>query len=491
METNPQTQPSPDLIIIGAGPGGYEAAAYAARQGLRVTIFEEREAGGTCLNRGCIPTKALVHSAEVMRTLCAEGIALTDSERQARWQQAQERKEAVVRQLREGVEAILQHPNITLVRGRAVIESLQSGERREESGERTDLSVSIVQKGEACSEEAASPRPMSISLSTLHSPLSSKMSLLLATGSHTKLLPIPGLDSEAVLTSDELLSIDHVPQSLCIVGAGVIGMEFASIFQAWGTEVTVVEYLKECLPALDSDVAKRLRKTMEKRGVRFVMQAAVKAIDGHRVTFDRKGKADSVEAEVILMATGRAPSVEGLGLEEAGVDFSVRGIAVDDNMQTSVPGIYAIGDCNARLMLAHAATFQGFRAVNHLLGQPDRLRLDIVPAAIFTYPEAASVGLSEDQAKAQGVAVKVGKAFHRSNGKALTMNETEGMVKLMADATTGRILGCHAFGAHAADMVQEVAAMMNVDATAAQLAATVHIHPTVGEVLREAAASIG
>lgn len=451
MDNIKETAPQTEIIIIGAGPGGYEAAAYAARHGLRVTIYEEREVGGTCLNRGCIPTKALVHSAELLlqgSTSC--GVYATGVER----------KDSVVSQLREGVEAVLSHPNITLVRERASLSSLLS--------------------------ELSSPLSPS---SSLHSPLSSKK-IILATGSHTKLPPIEGIDDKTVITSDELLALRQLPRRLCIVGAGVIGMEFASILTTWGVEVTVVEYLKECLPALDQDIAKRLRKALEKRGIRFVMQAAVKSIHDGVVTYERKGKTDTVEAELVLVATGRAPSVEGLGLDEAGVKYTKKGITVDDNMQTSVPDIYAIGDCNGRSMLAHAATFQGYRAVNHILGKKDSIRLDIIPAAIFTWPEAASVGLSEDEAKVQGISVKIGKGFHRSNGKALTMNEPEGMVKLMVDAADGRILGCHAYGAHAADMVQEVAALMNKAATAQDLAATVHIHPTVGEVLHAAAASL-
>lgn len=289
-----------------------------------------------------------------------------------------------------------------------------------------------------------------------------------------------------ILTSDELLVIDHVPARLCIVGAGVIGLEFASIFNSLGSEVTVVEYMKECLPAIDSDIAGRLRKSLSRRGITFFMQSAVTEMSEGRVTFDRKGKPQTVEADTILVATGRRPNVEGLGLEVAGVEYDAKGIKTDDHMQTNVAGIYAIGDVNGRCMLAHAATMQGIHAVNTILGRHDAIRLDIMPSAIFTHPEAAGVGMSEDQCKAQGVDYTCRKAYHRANGKSLTMGEADGMVKLIADAD-GRIIGCHAYGPHSADMVQEISALMCRETTVAQLRDMVHIHPTVGEMLQEAA----
>ena len=261
-------------------------------------------------------------------------------------------------------------------------------------------------------------------------------------------------------------------------------MEFASVFSSFGTEVTVVEFLKECLPTIDSDIAKRLRQTISKRGVEFFMQSGVKAIEGHEVVFERKGKEQRVEADLILIATGRKPRLDDLKLENAGVEFSPRGINVDDRLQTNVEGIYAIGDVNARCMLAHAATMQGIHVVNEILGKSDDIDLSIMPAAIFTYPEAASVGLSEDQCKAQEMEYVCKKGFFRSNGKALAMNETDGMMKLLADAE-GKIIGCHVFGPHAADIVQEVSALMCKHTTVRELQDMVHIHPTLGELVQE------
>jgi dihydrolipoamide dehydrogenase len=405
-----------DLIIIGAGPGGYRAAEYAAKQGLKVVIAEEGEVGGTCLNVGCIPTKAYVHSAT--------------------FAEARERMTTVIPQLRAGVEGVLSHPNITLLRGRASF---------------VDAHTCSV-----CGDTVTAKNT------------------LIATGSETKWLPIKGIDDPRVVDSTGLLKLETQPKKLCIIGAGVIGMEFACIFNRFGSEVTVIEYLKECLPALDSDIAKRLRKQLEKKGITFKMKTAVENV------------AD-LDADVILMATGRKPRIQA-DFAKAGFEYDERkGIAVDENFETTVKGIYAIGDINGRQMLAHAAEMQAIHAVNHILGKTDAIRFDIMPAAIFTAPEAACVGPTEDQLKEQGVQYECHKAFWRANGKALAMNETEGMLKLFS-ATDGRLLGCHAYGAHAADIVQEVSVLMCRDTTISQLRDMVHIHPTLGEILFAAVA---
>ena len=399
-----------DLIIIGAGPGGYRAAEYAAQQGLKVVIFEAAEVGGTCLNVGCIPTKTYVHSAS--------------------FAEARERMSQVVPQLRSGVEAILSHPNITLVREKGVF-------------------VDAHTVGDYTAKH-----------------------IIVATGSSAKQPPIADINDPRVVTSTELLQLQKLPKKLCIIGAGVIGMEFASIFQRFGSEVQVIEFLKECLPMLDSDIAKRLRKFLEKRGIQFKMKTAVQAV------------AD-IDADIILVATGRKPNTEGLNVAAAGITTAPNGsILIDDNYRCvgCDSDIYAIGDVNGRQLLAHAAEMQALRAVNHMTGKTDGIRFDIMPAAIFTDPEAACVGLSEDQLKEQGISYECKKSFWRANGKAMAMNETEGMLKLF-HAPEGRILGCHAFGAHAADIIQEVSVLMCRDTTISQLRDMVHIHPTLGEVL--------
>ena len=423
-----------DLIVIGAGPGGYRAAEYAAKQGLKVVIFEGNHVGGTCLNVGCIPTKTYVHSAN--------------------FAEARERMAQVVTQLRSGVESILSHPNITLVREKgAFVDARTVGEYTADN-------------------------------------------IIIATGSETKWLTIPGKDNPCVVDSTGLLNLDTLPKRLCIIGAGVIGMEFASVFHRFGSEVTVIEYLKECLPALDSDTAKRLRKQMEKEGITFHMQCGVKQIADGEVFFEtKKGQTESVEADVILMATGRKPRTEGLNLETAGITLAPSGaIPVDENYKVISPdscllspvsSLYAIGDVNGRQMLAHAAEMQAVRVVNQILGKPDGIRFDIMPAAIFTEPEAACVGPTEDQLKEQGIPYVCKKSFWRANGKALAMGETEGMLKLFA-SPEGVILGCHAFGAHSADIIQEVSVLMCKGTTIDELADMVHIHPTLSEILRDA-----
>lgn len=437
-----------DIIIIGSGPGGYRTAAYAAAKGKTVTIFEEGPLGGTCLNVGCIPTKTFARSAEAageMRNAAQLGLKAVEPEFSLADIVA--RKDAIVDQLRQAIAGVLSAPGITLVNEKA---TFVDNHTIEAAGERYTAD-----------------------------------NIIIATGSSHKSLRLEALDESMLLTSDTLLSLTEFPRRLVIVGAGVIGMEFASIFRQLGAEVTVVEFLKECIPALDPDVAKRLRKVLEKEGVEFYMQSAVKRITDGCVTFDRKGKEQSVEADKVLMAVGRKPNVEGLGLENTSIKYDARGIEVDDNMLTNVSGVYAIGDVNARMMLAHAATMQGLHAVNHIVGEKDDIRLDIMPAAIFTNPEAACVGKTEDQLKADGVEIEVRKKNYRTNGRALAMAESEGMIKLVADAKNGEILSCHAYGAHSADIVQEISALMCKHTTVGQLHEMVHIHPTLNEMLQE------
>ena len=449
-----------DLIIIGSGPGGYSAAHHAAVHGLSVVIIEKAEAGGTCLNRGCIPTKTLCRNAEIVDTLRhADTFGLMGEGYSLDFGRVMERKQEVVGQLRSGVETLMQTPGITLVRGTASF---------------TDAHTIAVGDDQYTADN-----------------------IIIATGSDSKCPPIEGTTLPGVITSTELLDVDHLPKRLCIIGAGVIGMEFASVFSSFGSNVTVIEFLKECLPVLDSDIAKRLRQTIGKRGVEFYMQSAVKSItqtnteDGTKqltVSFEKKGKPVSIDADMVLIATGRKPCTDGLALEQAGIEYSPKGIVVDDDFQTNVSGVYAIGDVNGRCLLAHAATFQGLHVVNRILNRPDDIRFDVMPSAIFTNPEAASVGLSEDQLKAEQRPYECRKGFYRSNGKALAMNETDGMIKLLVDtADNQRIVGCHAFGAHSADMVQEIAALMNSGTTLQQLANIIHIHPTLSEILHDMA----
>ena len=440
-----------DIIIIGAGPGGYETAADAAAHGLTVAIVERDQMGGTCLNRGCIPTKALCRNAEVVNLMRESEVwGVKTGEIAFDYAPVFERKEAVVKQLREGVEMLMGAPGITAIKGEASLKDANT----------------VVVNGEEYQAK----------------------SIIIATGSAPRGLPIPG--AELAMTSDDILAMETLPKSLCIVGGGVIGMEFAAVFSTFGVEVTVIEYCKEILPPFDKDVAKRLKTVLSKRGIKIITSAAVNGItqgeDGMTVTYELKGKPQSVTAEKVLMSVGRQP-VLPQGLDTVGITVGRRGIEVDDNMMTNVPGVYAIGDVNGRMMLAHAASAQGQRALHAIMGKADDIKLDIVPSAVFTVPELAMVGLTEEQCAEKGLDVTVKKAFFRSNGKAVSMNETDGLLKMIVDNATRQIVGCHICGAHAADLIQEVVTAMNAGATVDLLATSIHGHPTLSEVTLTAA----
>jgi len=445
-----------DLIIIGAGPGGYATAAQAAAKGLSVTIFEAEEFGGTCLNKGCIPTKSFCKNAEVLDNLKeAESYGIEDVSFTFDINKVVERKDEIISQLQCAIISLLDNPLINMVNQEATFKD----------------SKTLVAKGIKYSAD----------------------NIIIATGSEPKFLPIEGAHLPNVLTSDEILDIDHVPASLCVIGGGVIGMEFASIFNSFGTEVTVVEFCKEILPNFDNDITKRLKLSLSKKGIKFITGAAVTSIKESKkdviVMYDKKGEQQEIVCEKALMAVGRKPHLPAK-IDASGVEYNPHGIVVDSTMQTTVPGIYAIGDVNGLCMLAHAATFQGKRALNSILARrnnetpTDKIRLDIIPSAVFTRPEAAMVGLTEEEAKAKGIDFTSKKSFFRANGKALAMNEPEGIVKILVSNTDRKLLGCHLFGAHAADLVQEIADLIYTGTTIDDFAQMIHAHPTLGEVVQ-------
>ena len=468
-----------DLIIIGAGPGGYETAVRAAKAGLQVVVIEKEHLGGTCLNAGCIPTKCLCHSAEQPPSTSPEG----ESDR---LRKAIARKNEVVEKLKAGIAQLMKTPGITLVEGEARF-----------------VDAHTISVGDEQYEAK---------------------NIIIATGSVTKFLPIPGAHAEGVVTSTELLNLTTLPQRLTIIGGGVIGLEFASIFQSIGSQVTVIEFCKEVLPQFDRDLAKRLRTSLKKRGIEFHTNAAAKEIrrlspspslvgngedspstekdevttplstregPGVSLLFEEKGKMQSVEADLVLMAVGRAANLQSLNLADVGIETTPRGIVVDDHMQTNIPGIYAIGDVNGLIQLAHAASAQGRVALSHILSShllPPTSYLQIIPSAVFTVPEAAMVGKTEEQLEEAGIEYKTHKAMYRANGKALAMEADDGLVKILTDAE-GKILGCHIFGAHASDLIHEVTLAMRLGATIHDIADTVHAHPSLSEILLAAAES--
>ena len=461
------------IIIIGAGPGGYETALLAAKRGVEVILIEAGHVGGTCLNEGCIPTKSFCRNAEVLDELRdAEAFGVTGLSYDFDFKAVAARKNAVVEQLRGGVEGLLAHKLITLVRGKASFKD--------------EHTVSVIPSDPSViSSEAEGRVEKSLEYSAEY--------IIIATGSVSASLPISGADLPGILTSREILDLEEVPSRLCVIGGGVIGLEFASVFRSFGSEVTVLEYFKDILPRFDSDLSKRLKQSLGKRGIEINTQAQVTGITVddssiYKVSYTRKGKEETVEADKVLMAVGRKANVDSLNLADAGIEFTPRGIVVDDRtMQTNVPHIYAIGDINGKMMLAHAATFQGIVALDHIMGIENNIDLSVMPAAVFTTPEAASVGMTEDECKEAGRSVKCLKSFFRANGKAVTMAQTDGFCKLVVDAETGEILGCHLFGPHASDIVQEACALISRKATIEQVKDIIHTHPTLTEVLQSAA----
>ena len=452
------------MIIIGAGPGGYETALLAARRGVEVILIESGPVGGTCLNEGCIPTKAFCRNAEVLDGLHeAESFGVTGLSYDFDFRAVVSRKNAVVEQLRGGVEGLLGHKNITLVRGKAYFK---------------DDHTVLVDGQEYMADY-----------------------IIIATGSVSATLPVPGAELPGILTSKEILDIQEIPGRLCVIGGGVIGLEFASIFRSFGSEVTVLEYCKDILPRFDTDLAKRLKQSLGKRGIEINTQSQVTAINEnngvYEVAYTRKDKEETVVADKVLMAVGRRANLDSLNLADIGIQCTRRGVAVNEVMQTNIPHIYAIGDINGLMMLAHAATFQGIVALDHIMGYQNEIDLSVMPAAVFTSPEAASVGLTEDECKENGIPVKCLKSFFRANGKAVTMGETDGFCKIVVVAEPkegadtpyepGRILGCHMYGPHSSDIIQEVCAMISRKATVEQFQSIIHTHPTLTEVLQNAA----
>ena len=458
------------IIIIGAGPGGYETALLAAKRGVEVVLIESGNLGGTCLNEGCIPTKAFCKNAEVIDGLKeAEAFGVTGLSYGFDFKAVTARKNAVVEQLRSGVESLMSHKLITLVRGKASFQDQHT--------------VTVFPSG-----TEGSPQVFTADY------------IIIATGSVSASLPVPGADLPGILTSREILEIEEVPKKLCVIGGGVIGLEFASIFRSFGSEVTVLEYCKDILPRFDTDLAKRLKQSLGKRGIEITTQAQVTSIsenDGsYSVSFSRKGKEETVEADKVLMAVGRRANVASLNLADVGIEFTSRGVTVNDVMQTNIPHIYAVGDINGKMMLAHAAVFQGIVALDHIMGISNDIDLSVMPAAVFTSPEAASVGKTEDECKEADIPVKCLKSFFRANGKAVTMGDTDGFCKVVVAAEpkegstspyeAGLLLGCHLYGPHASDIVQEACALISRKATLEEFQSIIHTHPTLSEVLQSA-----
>ena len=452
-----------DTIIIGAGPGGYVAAIRAAQLGQKVACVEGRETlGGTCLNVGCIPSKALLHATHMLHETHEnfEKMGLIGAAPKVDWAKMQAYKADVVSGNTKGIEFLFKKNKITWLKGWATI-----------------------------------PAPGQVKVGD---DTHSAKNIVIATGSEASSLPGVTVDEKTVVTSTGALTLVNPPKSMVVIGAGVIGLEMGSVYARLGTQVTVVEYLDAITPGMDAEVAKAFQRILAKQGLKFVLGAAVQSVTktktGATVSYKLK-KNDSeasLDAEIVLVATGRKPYTTGLGLEALGVEMGPRGtVKTDAHFQTNIPGLYAIGDAVAGPMLAHKADDEGMAVAEILSGKHGHVNYDVIPGVIYTTPEVASVGKTEEQLKEEGRAYKVGKFPFMGNARAKAIFQAEGFVKLLADAETDRILGCHIIGPAAGDLIHEVCVAMEFGASAQDLALTCHAHPTYSEAVREAALACG
>lgn len=462
-----------DVAVLGGGTGGYIAAIRAAQLGKEVVIVEQDKLGGTCLHKGCIPSKSLLRSAELfaqMKDSESYGIE-TDGVKLA-FPKVQQRKADIVEQLHKGVQYLMKKHHITVLKG---------------SGRIIGPSIFSPKSGALAVELADGEMETVVS-----------SNLIIATGSHPRTLPGLEVDGEFILSSDEALELNQLPASMLIVGGGVIGVEWASMLQDFGVQVTLVEAAPQLLPNEDEDVAKELRRVLERRGIKI--HTGVKIDPSSLQKEETKLSINAVSAkgelsfsvDKLLVSIGREANVEGIGLENTDIALQNGFIRVNEHMQTTEPHIYAIGDCIGGLQLAHAASHEGIIAVEHLAGEQSKVPYSalLVPKCVYTRPEVASVGMTEREAREAGRQVKVGKFPFSAIGKALVYGEKEGFVKLIADSKTGDLLGVHMIGPHVTDLIGEAALAQLLDATPWEIAHTVHAHPTLGEIMGEAALAV-
>lgn len=444
-----------DIIIIGAGPGGYVMAERAGHKGKKVLLIEKAHLGGVCLNWGCIPTKTLLNSAKhYVHAHEAQDFGVNTGEITFDLSKAMAWKQEVIETLRGGVGFMLKKCKVDVVQGEARL-----------------LGPGKVQVDDTVYEGS---------------------NVVIATGGSPFVPPIPGADQPHVMTSKEILSVESLPESLVVIGGGVIGIEFASFFSSLGVQVTVVEMLDEIIPFMDNEQAQAFRKALKGK-VDFNLGCRVTAIEGHDVKYTTSGGEDkTVHADLVLMSVGRAPNLAGMGLEEAGVDFDRSGIKTDDQQRTNLPNVYAIGDVTGKSQLAHSATRMGEVALNTICGQKDRFRSNAIPWAVYSMPEIAGCGWTEEQAEAQGHRVETASMPLLMSGRFLAENGKKGpgMVKVVKDADTDVLLGVHMFGGICSEIIWGVAAMIEAELRVKDIQEIVFPHPTVGEVIREAMFSL-
>lgn len=462
-QTNPTTA---DVIVIGGGPGGYVAAIRAAQLGAKVVLIEKDSLGGVCLNRGCIPTKAMLASADVYNTISkrsAEFGVKVSGDVSLDFPAVISRRQGVIKQLVAGVGYLMKSNKIQVMKGIGRLASATSVEVSYADGKKETVSAKNI---------------------------------IIATGSEPVKIPIPGLDGPNVWDSDGALAATEVPSSILIIGAGAIGVEWGYMFQKFGAKVTIVELMSHILPQNDSEVADELKKTLVKDGINILNEHKVAKVEHKNgqevvtVVSADGSKSQEFTADKILVAIGRRPVIEGLRLENLGIATERGRVVTNEFMQTNLPSVYAIGDVAGGMLLAHKAEEEGVVAAENCMGHKAKMNYDVVPAAVYTNPEVATVGISENTAKERGIDYKVGKFAFRANGKAMGIGEREGLVKFVVDAKYGEVLGCHMVGPHVTDMLHEVVVGMKAEATIETIANAIHAHPTLSEVVKEAALDV-
>lgn len=451
-----------DITIIGGGPGGYVAAIKAAQLGAKVTLIEKDSLGGTCLNWGCIPTKAFVRSAEIFENVKdAENFGIEASTPLINIGKVVKRKNSIVKTLVEGIECLIKKNKIRYIKG---------------SGKIINKNLVIAENEESIIK------------------IKSK-NIIIATGSTSAELNIPGINSKNVLTSREILDINSIPKKLTIIGGGVIGMEFAFIFSSFGAEVSVLEYFPNILCSLDEDIINEINLAAKEKGIKISTSSNVEEIyeteDNQAVVkYSKDGITKYITSDKVLMSVGRKPYTEGIGLENAGIELNKRGIKVNAKMQTNIENIYAIGDVTNIIQLAHVASHQGIVAIENIMGKDINIDYSAVPSAIFTSPEIAVVGMSEKEAKSKEIEVKIGKFPYAANGKALTLGDSRGFIKVIKEISSDKIIGASIIGAHATDLIAELTLAINNNIPPDKIINTIHAHPTTAEIIPEAVMAI-